>query len=70
MHTRKLPSLANFTKVELWQCNGVGGQQWIPQSNGSLLNPQLGRCLDDPQAVTADGTKLQIYDCKGLFTQV
>ncbi|HEV2635695.1 MAG TPA: arabinofuranosidase catalytic domain-containing protein, partial [Actinocrinis sp.] len=34
------------TKVELWDCNGVGGQKWIQQSNGSLLNPQSGLCLD------------------------
>src|SRR5262249_6892787 len=30
------------TKVELWTCNGVGGQKWVPQSNGTLLNPQSG----------------------------
>src|SRR5207247_437189 len=36
------------TKVELWDCNGVGGQKWIQRSNGSLLNPQSGLCLDDP----------------------
>ncbi|MBY8886086.1 ricin-type beta-trefoil lectin domain protein [Streptomyces sp. PTM05] len=60
---------ANFTKVELRTCDGSGGQQWVPQSNGSLLNPQSGRCLDDPQAQTGDGTQLQIYDCNGLFTQ-
>ncbi|MFC9645349.1 ricin-type beta-trefoil lectin domain protein, partial [Streptomyces mirabilis] len=28
------------------------------------------RCLDDPQANTANGTQLQIYDCNGLSTQV
>ncbi|MEU6173646.1 ricin-type beta-trefoil lectin domain protein [Streptantibioticus parmotrematis] len=60
---------ANFTKVELRTCDGSGGQQWVPQSNGSLLNSQSGRCLDDPQAQTGDGTQLQIYDCNGLFTQ-
>ncbi len=40
---------ANGTHLELYTCNGAGGQQWIPQSNGSLKNPQSGRCLDDPQ---------------------
>ncbi len=43
--------------------------KWVHQANGSLLNPQSGRCLDDPQGVTTDGTKLQIYDCNGLWTQ-
>ena len=61
---------ANFTHVELWDCNGVGGQQWIPQPNGSLLNPQSGRCLDDPSGNTANGTRLQIYDCNNQWPQV
>ena len=61
---------ANFTKVELWDCNGVGGQQWVPRADGSLFNPQSGRCLDDPQGVTSNQTQLQIYDCNGQWTQV
>jgi hypothetical protein len=51
------------TPVELWDCNGVGGQKWIQQADGSLLNPQSGRCLDDSGANTANGTRLQIWDC-------
>ncbi|WP_034261535.1 arabinofuranosidase catalytic domain-containing protein [Actinospica robiniae] len=57
------------TKVELWDCNGVGGQKWIQQSNGALLNPQSGLCLDDPSANTANGTQLQIYTCNGTVAQ-
>jgi hypothetical protein len=57
------------TKVELWDCNGVGGQKWIQQSNGSLLNPQSGLCLDDPSGNTANGTQLQIYTCNGTTAQ-
>ena len=30
------------TKVELFDCNGAGGQVWERQSNGSVLNPQSG----------------------------
>ena len=58
------------TKVELWDCNGVGGQKWVQQSNGSLLNPQSGLCLDDPSGNTANGTQLQIYTCNGTAAQV
>ena len=61
---------ANFTKVELYDCNGVGGQKWVPQANWSLLNPQSGRCLDDPSGNTTNGTQLQIYDCNGTAAQV
>jgi hypothetical protein len=58
------------TKVEIWDCNGVGGQKWVQQSNGSLLNPQSGLCLDDPSGDTANGTQLQIYTCNGTSAQV
>lgn len=57
------------TKVELWDCNGVGGQVWEQQANGSLLNPQSGLCLDDPSDDTADGTQLQIWTCNGTPAQ-
>jgi non-reducing end alpha-L-arabinofuranosidase len=57
------------TKVELWDCNGVGGQKWIQQSNGSLLNPQSGLCLDSPSDSTTNGTVLQIYTCNGTNAQ-
>jgi non-reducing end alpha-L-arabinofuranosidase len=58
------------TKVEIWDCNGVGGQKWVQQSNGSLLNPQSGLCLDDPSGNTANGTQLQIWTCNGTSAQV
>jgi hypothetical protein len=57
------------TKVELWDCNGVGGQKWVQQANGSLLNPQSGLCLDDPSGNTANGTQLQIWTCNGTPAQ-
>jgi hypothetical protein len=57
------------TQVELWDCNGVGGQQWVQQADGSVLNPQSGRCLDSPSGNTANGTRLQIWDCNGTSAQ-
>jgi hypothetical protein len=56
-------------KLELYDCNGVGGQQWIPQENGSILNPQSGLCLDDPSGNTANGTDLQLWTCNDLSPQ-
>jgi non-reducing end alpha-L-arabinofuranosidase len=58
------------TPVELWDCNGVGGQKWVQQADGSLRNPQSGRCLDSPGGATANGTRLQIWDCNGTAAQV
>ncbi len=63
-------STAIGAKVELYDCNGVGGQKWVPQSNGSLLNPQSGLCLDDPSGNTTNGAQLQIYTCNGNIAQV
>src|ERR1039457_3614599 len=37
----------NGTLIELWDCNGGGNQQWHA-SNGTLVNPASGKCLDDP----------------------
>jgi non-reducing end alpha-L-arabinofuranosidase len=60
---------ANNTQVELYDCNGVGGQKWVQQADGSLRNPQSGRCLDSPGGATGNGTRLQIYDCNGSAAQ-
>jgi hypothetical protein len=50
------------TTVDLYTCNGTGAQVWIPQSNGELINPQSGKCLDDTN-FGGSGTQLQIWDC-------
>jgi non-reducing end alpha-L-arabinofuranosidase len=60
---------AQGTQVELWDCNGVGGQKWVQQADGSLRNPQSGRCLDSPGGATANGTRLQIWDCNDTAAQ-
>ncbi|MFF3886313.1 arabinofuranosidase catalytic domain-containing protein [Streptomyces sp. NPDC001914] len=60
---------ANGTQVELWDCNGVGGQKWVQRADGSLFNPQSGRCLDSPNGATANGTRLRIWDCNGSAAQ-
>ena len=53
---------ANGTTVDLYTCNGSGAQVWTPQSNGELLNPQSGKCLDDT-GWGGSGTQLQIWAC-------
>jgi hypothetical protein len=60
---------ANGTKVDLYDCNSTGSQVFIPQSNGSLYNPQSNKCLDVPNATTQSGTQVQIYDCNGSNAQ-
>jgi len=60
---------ANGTLVDLYSCNGTGAQVWQPQSNGSLLNPQSGKCLDDTGWSTTPGTQVQIWSCTGGANQ-
>jgi hypothetical protein len=42
---------------------------WLPQSNGALLNPNSGKCLDVPNSNSADSTQLQIYTCNNTGAQ-
>lgn len=58
------------TQVQLYDCNGVGGQKWVQRADGSLINPQSGRCLDATGGATANGTRLRIHDCNGTAAQV
>ncbi len=39
--------------VELWTCTGDANQQW-KATNGTLVNPASGKCLDDPGFSTAE----------------
>jgi hypothetical protein len=53
---------ANGTTVDHYSCNGTGAQVWVPQSDGELVNPQSGKCLDDTNW-GGSGTQLQIWAC-------
>jgi hypothetical protein len=61
-------STADGTLVDLWACNGGANQQWTAE-NGELVNPQSGKCLDDPGFNTTNGTQLDIWDCNGGANQ-
>jgi chitinase len=59
---------ANGTTVDLYDCNGTGAQVWVPQSNGELLNPNSGKCLDDT-GYGGSGTQAQIWSCADTSNQ-
>jgi hypothetical protein len=59
---------ANGTLVDLYTCNGTGAQVWEPQSNGELLNPESGKCLDDT-GYRGSGTQVQIWSCADTANQ-
>ncbi|MFL6051326.1 MAG: RICIN domain-containing protein, partial [Actinoallomurus sp.] len=52
-----------------YDCNGTGAQQWTRGSGSSLVNPASGRCLDATGPSSANGTRLQIWDCTGGANQ-
>jgi len=41
----------------------------VNSATRALINPQSGRCLDDPGSSTTDGTQLQLFDCNGTAAQ-
>jgi chitinase len=59
---------ANGAPVDLYDCNGTGAQVWQPQSNGELLNPASGKCLDDT-GYGGSGTQVQLWSCAGTANQ-
>jgi hypothetical protein len=71
--TRCLDINANATApgtlVGQFNCNGVGGQQWVQMTDGTLMNPQSSLFLTDPGGNTANGTQLDIETCAGTSDQ-
>ena len=55
--------------VRAWPCGKHEGQMWKIQWDGTLINPNSGFCLDNPDGSTVDGTDLQIWDCNGSPAQ-
>ena len=54
--------------MDLYTCNGTAAQVWQHQSNGELLNPNSGKCLDDT-GFGASGTQVQIWACADSTNQ-
>ncbi len=64
----------NGALVQLAKCTGTLDQQWVvgfdATSRPRLVNPNSGRCLDDPSSSTTNGTQLHIYTCNNTGAQV
>ena len=63
----------NNSLIQLWQFGGGTNQQWQPVALGNgafkFVGRGSGRCLDVPGASTANGARLQIFDCNGTGAQ-
>lgn len=54
--------------VMLWDClRSAKDMHWTHFADGTLRT--LGRCLDAPSGNTANGTRLQLWNCNGLAAQ-
>jgi hypothetical protein len=67
-------AIANYTGLEIQDCNGGPGQAWTITADANtgafmLKNVAAGRCLDVPGGNGADGVLLQLYDCLGSTAQ-
>src|SRR5262245_15789451 len=68
---------ANGTKVQIWAANGSAAQSWVfsnvgvtPAGNYRISSSVSGTaCLDVAGAGTANGTKVQIWQCNGTNAQ-
>jgi hypothetical protein len=66
-------STADGALIHLWSYVGGLNQQWMPVSEGNgyyhFVARHDGKCLDVPNASTADGVQLQQYTCNGSGAQ-
>ncbi|WP_169846821.1 RICIN domain-containing protein [Rhodococcus marinonascens] len=72
--------LPNGTPVQITDCTGTAtgtAQQWQiadevtggKPEGGAIINAASGRCLDVTDGESADGGRLQLWDCTGGFNQ-
>lgn len=58
---------ADGARLQIWDCNGSGAQQWTIGSDGTIR--ALGKCMDAAAAGTANGTAIQLWTCNGTSAQ-
>ncbi|MFI5909967.1 ricin-type beta-trefoil lectin domain protein [Dactylosporangium sp. NPDC051541] len=58
---------ADGVRLQVYDCNGTGAQQWTIGSDGTVR--ALGKCMDAAAAGTANGTAIQLYTCNGTNAQ-
>ncbi|GAA1509593.1 glycoside hydrolase family 16 protein [Dactylosporangium maewongense] len=58
---------ADGNRLQIWDCNGTGAQQWTINADGSIR--ALGKCMDVSGGSTADGAAVQLWTCNGSGAQ-
>lgn len=63
-HCLDISSTANASAIGVAGCTaGFRSQQWAPRPDGTIVNVQANRCVDNDSAGTANGNRIQIWDC-------
>jgi hypothetical protein len=60
-------SAVDGNRLQIWDCNGTGAQQWTFNADGSVS--ALGKCMDVSGGSTADGAAVQLWTCNGTGAQ-
>ncbi|MFI2641132.1 ricin-type beta-trefoil lectin domain protein [Streptomyces sp. NPDC018610] len=53
----------------VWDCNGGSDQQWDLNPDGGVTHARSGLCLDADGNGTANGTRVQLWQCTGAAHQ-
>ncbi|MGW5651275.1 ricin-type beta-trefoil lectin domain protein [Streptomyces humi] len=59
----------NGATVQLATCNDGWAQKFNLNSSHDLVNSVIGKCVDAKDSGTANGTRLQLWDCAGTSNQ-
>lgn len=59
----------NGAVIQLANCSGNPAQQFVLSAAGDLVNPQSNKCVDVRDFNSADGARLQQWDCAGTANQ-
>lgn len=60
---------SNGDPAGLYTCDGSAVQEWILEFNGTFVNLNSGKCLDDT-GFGLSGTALEVWDCNNGSNQV
>ena len=60
--------------IEVQDCNASSSQAWTATTDGTtgsftFTNVASGRCLDVTAGSTANGTRVELFDCSGAPSQ-
>jgi len=62
-------AITDESTVDPYYCQWNANQEWVRQTDGSLLSPYSGKCLSTAGKSSADGAQIVIATCDGSAAQ-